>query len=291
MRRVAWSLAVLALASVPGVSRAGGDDLVGAPEKFFTPRLGDQVPLDLTFRDEKGRPVRLGEFLGEKPAILVLAYYRCPRLCTLVLNDLCDSLRQVPFTAGREFEVVVVSFDARETPALAGAKKMAYVESYGRPGGEDGWHFLTGRQPEIDRLMEAVGFRAVWDPEQKQFAHARGILVLTPGGRVARYFLGGYYPPRDLRLALVESSEGKISAPMDRVLLMCFSYNPSTGRYSAAVLGAVRVGGVLTVLGVVAFWLARWRRGRPAAAAVLPGGPAPAPSANGVADHAVNAGG
>jgi protein SCO1/2 len=220
------------------------------------------VPLDLTFRDEGRRPVQLGECLRGKPAILVLAYFRCPRLCTLVLNDLCDSLRQVPFTAGQEFEVVVVSFDPREKPPLAAAKKRSYVESYGRPGGEDGWHFLTGEQPEIDRLMEAVGFRAVWDPEQKQFAHARGILVLTPDGRVARYFLGGYYPPRDLRLALVESSEGKISAPMDRILLMCFSYNPQTGKYSGTVLGAVRLGGVLTVLAVVGYWLVRWRRGR-----------------------------
>jgi protein SCO1/2 len=251
-------LALLFLAPAPAC--AGPEELLASKEKFFTPRLGDQVPLELTFRDERGRAVQLGDLLSGKPSILVLAYYRCPMLCTLVLNDLVQGLRGVPFNAGEEFEVVVVSFDRREKPPLAAAKKQAYVEDYGRPGGEKGWHFLTGAQPQIDQLMESVGFRAVWDPRGQQFAHARGILVLTPKGRVARYFLGGSFPSRDLRLALVEASEGHISAPMDRILLMCFNYDPSTARYSASVLAAVRVGGVLTILAVLTGWLVCWRR-------------------------------
>jgi protein SCO1/2 len=241
---------------------AGPEELLGSKEKFFTPRLGDQVPLDLTFRDEAGKKVQLGDLLSGKPSILVLAYYRCPMLCTLVLNDLVKGLRGVPFNAGENFQVVVVSFDPREKPPLAAAKKRAYAADYGRPGAEEGWHFLTGDQPQIDQLMEAVGFRAVWDPKGRQFAHARGLLVLTPSGKVARYFLGGIFPPRDLRLALVEASEGRISAPMDRILLMCFNYDPSTGRYSATVFGAVRIGGVLTVLALLTLWLVSWRRSK-----------------------------
>jgi protein SCO1/2 len=241
---------------------AGPEDLLASKEKFFTPKLGAEVPRDLTFRDETGRTVKLGDYGNDKPVILVLAYYRCPMLCTLVLNDLVKGLRGVPFLAGREFEVVVVSFDPREKPELAAAKKAAYVADYGKPGGEKGWHFLTGEQPQIDRLMEAVGFRAVWDPQQQQFAHARGIMILTPGRQMARYFLEGYYPPTDLRLALVEASEGRIHAPMDRILLMCFNYNPSTGRYSLAVLNVVRLGGLITVAVVVGFWVVTWRRRR-----------------------------
>jgi protein SCO1/2 len=243
-------------------AEAGAEDLLGSKEKFYTPHMGAQVPPELTFRDSTGKKVKLGDYGGDKPVILVLAYFRCPRLCTLVLNDLVSGLRGVPFQAGKDFEVVVVSFDPREKPELAAAKKRAYVDDYGRPGAEAGWHFLTGEQPEIDGLMNAVGFRAVWDEKGQQFAHARGILFLTPGGKIARYFLQGHYPPRDLRLALVESSEGHISAPMDRVLLMCFSYDPSTARYSAGVLQLMRLGGILTVVLVLAFWMVAWRRGR-----------------------------
>jgi protein SCO1/2 len=246
--------------------------LLASKERFFTPRLGDSLPDDLVFNDENGAAVRLAEFgrdpsqpRGYRPVILVLAYYRCPRLCTLTLNDLVKGLHGVPFAAGKDFDVVVVSFDAREKPALARAKKQAYVEEYDRPGAEEGWHFLTGDQANIDRLMEAVGFRAVWDEEGQQFAHARGLLVL---GRdlesdrlmVTRYFLGGSYPPRDLRLALTEASEGQVGNVMDRVLLMCFNYNPVTGKYSLAILNAVRIGAVVTVVLLAGFWLLMWRR-------------------------------
>ena len=254
---------------------AGPEDLLGSKEKFFTPHLGDRVPLNLTFRDETGKKVTLGDYGKTKPVLLVLAYFRCPMLCTLVLNDVVKGLRGVPFTAGDAFEVVVVSFDAREKPALAKAKKDAYVEEYGRPGDEKGWHFLTGEQPEIDQLMEAVGFRAYWDEQQQQFAHARGILVLTADWMVTRYFLEGTFPPRDLRLALVEASEGRVGSPMDRILLMCFNYNPSTGRYSMTVLTIVRTAGAVMVALLVGFWLVTWRLGKraaqsPVAAAIGP---------------------
>jgi protein SCO1/2 len=254
---------------------AGPEELLGSKEKFFTPRLGDRVPMDLVFRDETGKQVTLGDYGKAKPVLLVLAYFRCPMLCTLVLNDVVKGLRGVPFNAGKEFEVVVVSFDAREKPELAKAKKDAYVEEYGRPGGEKGWHFLTGEQAQIDRLMQAVGFRAIWDEKQQQFAHARGILVLTGDWMVTRYFLEGSYPPRDLRLALVEASEGKVGSPMDRILLMCFNYNPVTARYSMTVLTVVRIAGAATVAMLVGFWVVSWRRGRrvaqlPLAAAIGP---------------------
>ena len=167
-----WILGALGALLLVSPVLAGPEDLLASKEKFFTPRLGDRVPVDLVFRDEAGKQVKLGDYGKTKPVVLVLAYLRCPMLCTLVLNDLVKGLRGVPFSAGEEYEVVVVSFDAREKPELAKAKKDAYVEEYGRPGSESGWHFLTGEQPEIDRLMEAVGFRAVWDERQQQFALA-----------------------------------------------------------------------------------------------------------------------
>jgi protein SCO1/2 len=272
MRDIVFALAVSLLAA--GAACAGPAELLGSKETFFKPHLGDRVPRELTFRDETGKQVALGDYGKTRPIVLVLAYYRCPMLCTLVLNDLVKGLRGVPLHAGEDFEVVVVSFDAREKPELARAKKDAYVEEYGRPGSEGGWHFLTGEQPQIDALMEAVGFRAIWDEEQQQFAHARGILVLTADWMVTRYFLEGSYPPRDLRLAITEASEGRVGSPMDRILLMCFNYNPVTGRYSMTVLNAVRLGGVATVALLLGFWLAMWLRARrsrvgaPAAAAV-----------------------
>jgi protein SCO1/2 len=184
-------------------------------------------------------------------------------LCTEVLNDLNKGLRGVsPFSAGRDFQVVVVSFDAREKSPLAAAKKRSYVEDYGRPGAEAGWHFLTGDQPSIDRLKESVGFRTVYDPKDDQFAHDSAVIVLTPAGKVSRYLFGLGFNPRDLRLALVDSSEGKVGSVIDHVLLMCFHYDPATGKYSAAVLTMVRAGGVLTMLALLGFWLVAARRGR-----------------------------
>jgi len=225
-------------------------------------RLGQQLPLDAIFQDEEGRPVRLGQYFRERPVVLALAYYNCPMLCTQVLNGLLSSARVLSFDAGKEFEIVVVSFDPRDRPADARAKKAPYVKEYGRPGASAGWHFLTGSLASIERTTEAVGFRYRFDESQGQFAHASGIYVATPDGRLSRYFYGIEYAPRDLRLALVESSGGKIGSPVDQILLFCYHYDPKTGRYSAAILGLVRFGGVAAVLILSTFLTVMWRRDR-----------------------------
>jgi protein SCO1/2 len=229
----------------------------------FDQRLNQQVPLDLEFKDELGQAVRLSDYFGEKPAILVLAYFKCPRLCTEVLNGLVRGLMDVPFDVGKEFNVLTVSFDPRETPDLAAAKKKTYLGRYGRPGAEAGWHFLTGEQEAIRRLTEAVGFRYTYDPKHDQFAHASGITVLTPQGKIARYFFDISYRPRDLRLGLVEASTNRIGSPVDQALLFCFHYDPEEGKYGPAVMNFVRLGGVLTVLGLgtlIGFLLRQERR-------------------------------
>jgi protein SCO1/2 len=235
-------------------------------------RLDQQVPLDLMFRDEQGQAVPLSRYFGDKPVILSLAYYECPMLCTLVLNGLASALKVLSFDVGKEFEVVTVSFDPRETPAQAAAKKVSYLKEYGRPeAGAKGWHFLTGEQESIRRLTEAVGFRYKWDPESKQFAHAAGIVVLTPQGRIARYFYGVEFAPRDLRLGLIEAADGKIGSRVDQLLLFCFHYDPQTGRYGALAINSVRLGGILTVAALSTFvviMLRRERRTQQTAAAV-----------------------
>jgi len=223
-------------------------------------RLNEQVPLDLTFRDETGAPVRLGSYFGGKPVILSLAYYECPMLCTLVLNGLASALKVLTFDAGKEFEVVTVSFNPRDTPALAAEKKQTYLKEYGRPGAAAGWHFLTGDATAIERLTRAVGFRYQAVEDQQQFAHAAGIMVLTPEGKLARYFYGVEFSPRDLRLGLVEASQNKIGSPVDQLLLYCFHYDPATGKYGALALGSVRLGGVLTVLALATFLTVMLRR-------------------------------
>jgi protein SCO1/2 len=226
-------------------------------------RLGESVPLDLPFRDEAGQSVTLGRYFQGKPVVLVLAYYRCPMLCTQVLNGLVAAMRPLPFELGQDYQVVTVSFDPREGPELAAAKKASYRDSYGRPGVDEGWHFLTGDQPAIDRLARAVGFRYVYDPKQGQFAHASGVMVLTPQGRLVRYFYGINYPPRDLRLGLVEASEGRVGSPVDQLLLLCYHYDPATGTYSAAAMTFVRLGGLATVLALGIFLVRGWRRPAP----------------------------
>jgi protein SCO1/2 len=231
-------------------------------EVGFDQRLDEQVPLDLPFRDEAGRAVRLGDYFGDRPVILVLAYFKCPMLCTEVLNGLVRALLDVPLRPGRDFEILTVSFDPREPPELAAAKKKTYVERYGRPGAEEGWHFLTGDQDAIDRLTRAVGFRYSYDPRNDQFAHASGILVLTPGGRISRYFYDVKFSPRDLRLGLVEASNHRIGSPVDRVLLYCFHYDPAEGKYGPAVMNLVRAGGALTLVSLGLFAAGLWRQER-----------------------------
>jgi protein SCO1 len=211
-------------------------------------KLNQQVPLDAVFKDEQGREVRLGQFFKGKPVVLSLVYYSCPMLCNQILNGMLGSLRQVSFNIGEEFEVVTVSFDSRETPVLAAAKKQNYVKGYNRPSGDAGWHFLTGDDANIKRLTEAVGFRYVWDEQTQQFAHASGIMVLTPEGKLARYFYGIEYPPKDLRLGLVEASAHRIGTPVDTLMLYCYHYDPATGKYGAVVMNIMRVAGVITLL-------------------------------------------
>ena len=221
----------------------------------FSPKLDAAVPLDLEFRDENARRVRLADYFHGKPVILVLVYYRCPMLCDQVLDGLASSLKVLSFNAGAQFEVVAVSFNPRETPDMAAEKKREVLVHYRREGAAGGWHFLTGDQSSIGPLTGAAGFRYAWDPATNTYAHASGILILTPEGRISRYFYGIEYAPRDVRLGLVEASANKIGTPIDRVLLFCYHYDPATGKYGAVVINLIRGGGILTVLalGLVVF--------------------------------------
>jgi protein SCO1/2 len=244
-----------------GAALAGGDLPPILREVGIDQRLNQQVPLDLQFYDEHGRTIRLGDYFQGKPVILVLAYYRCPKLCTEVLNGLLEGLRGVPLDIGDEFQVVTVSFDAREEPGLAAAKKVSYVQEYGRPHAADGWHFLTADQPSINRLTEAVGFRYRYDPKQDLFAHASGIMVLTPRGRIARYFFGIKYRSADLETSLKDAAGNKISSPVERVLqFFCYHYDAATGKYTATAMTFVRIGGILTLLVLGTFIIVSWRR-------------------------------
>jgi protein SCO1/2 len=228
----------------------------------FDQNLDQRVPLDATFRDEAGATVRLGDYFGRKPVVMVFAYYDCPMLCTLVVNGLSSALGVLSLEPRTDFEIVTVSFNPRDTPAAAAAKKAVYLERYKRPGAAAGWHFLTGDQPSIDRLTKAAGFRYVWDAETKQFAHPSGVIVLTPDGRLARYLFGIEYGPRDLRLGIVEASAGKVGNPVDALLLYCYHYDPMTGRYGLAIMRAMRMAGALTVLALGAFIAVMVRRER-----------------------------
>jgi protein SCO1/2 len=228
-------------------------------------RIGEQLPLDLPFRDEDGHDVRLGQFFGARPVVLALAYYDCPMLCTQVLNGMTGSLKTLSFDAGKDFEVVVVSIDPKDNFRLAADKKASYVRHYGRPATAGGWHFLTGTEASIKPLAEAIGFRYAYDANLKQYAHGAAIYVATPKGVIARYLLGIDFAPRDLRLAIVEASNNQLGTVTDRVLLLCYHYDPSVGKYGAATLNAVRVGFVLTVTAFLVFLFVSLRRERRAA--------------------------
>ncbi|HET7749214.1 MAG TPA: SCO family protein [Terriglobales bacterium] len=223
----------------------------------YEQKLDTQVPLNLAFRDESGKPVRLGDYFGRKPVVLILAYYRCPMLCSQVLAGATHAFRQLPFRISQQFNVLTVSFDPRETPALAAASKQTYIASYDQPQAAEGWHFLTGQQAEITALTQAVGFHYAWDAQTQQYAHATGIVVLTPSGKVAQYFYGIDYPAQDLRLALVQSSEERIGSLSDEVLLFCSHYDPNSGRYTAIMSRVLQIAGAFTllILGGVLFML------------------------------------
>lgn len=263
-------LACVVLTLTAGVIRA--DEFEGPPilrEAGLRQNLDAQVPLNLQFRDEIGQTVTLAGCTDDKTTILVLAYFRCPKLCTQVLNDLAAGLGDVPWTIGKEFNVVTVSFDDRETSKMAAAKKQSYVEHYGLPGMETGWHFLTGEQVPILRLASTVGFQFRYDPKNDLFAHPSCVIILTPEGKVARYLLSLRDPndpstfARNLRLGLVEASEHKIGTPVvDRALLFCYRYDPETGKYTMAVMNLVRGAGTLTIVVLVSLLVLAWRRER-----------------------------
>jgi len=205
-------------------------------------KLDAQVPLDIMLKDEAGRDVPLSTFFSSgKPVILAPVYYRCPMLCTQILTGLESALKVVSFNPGRDFEVVAVSFDPKDTPELAASKKQMYLRRYGRPGTANGWHFLTGEEKNVRMLTDAIGYHYKYDPKSDQYAHASGIMILTPDGRVSRYFYGVEYAPRDIRLGLVEASQNKIGSPVDEVLLFCFHYDPATGKYGAIAVNLLRV--------------------------------------------------
>lgn len=229
-------------------------------------RIGNTVPLDLELRDAAGDRLRLGELVREKPVVLVPAYYTCPMLCSMVTGGVVKALRVVDFEPGRDYEVVVFSFDPADDPAQARSKREETRRHIGPAaagsGDIPGWHFLTGDEETIQALTDAIGFRYRWDPEQRQFAHTAAIMLLTPSGRVSRYFYGIEYAPRSLRLGLIESADEKLGSVVDQVLLYCFQYDPSSGKYSAAVLNLVRAGGVLTLTSLGLFMLVTWRRRR-----------------------------
>jgi protein SCO1/2 len=266
-----WTCALALLLLAAGVGEAQVS--APAPNAGIDQRLDEKIALDLVFRDEQGRAVALREYFGSKPVILVLAYFRCPRLCSQVLNGLVESLRKIDYQVGKEFTVLTVSIDPRETPELAAARRAAYLEQYGRPGAAEGWHCLTGDEAAIKSLAAAVGYRYFYDAPRDQFVHGSGIMLLTADGTLARYFYGIDYPARDVRFGLEDCAAGKIGSPVARPLrLLCFSYDGATGTYTLMTMRLLRIGGVLTVLALGAFLVRSWRRERRRSSSPLPAG-------------------
>jgi len=267
---IAALLTLCAAASAQTIPGDVGKSSAGLPTALlnvgFEPPLNGQLPLDLGFRDEAGREVRLRDYFGQqKPVLLALVYYGCPMLCNQVEQGVVGSLKMLSFNAGRDYDVVFVSFDPRETPDMAAKKKESALAHYGRRETQSGWHFLTGSQDSIAALTKAANFRYSFDTKSGIFAHASGILLLTPDGRISRYFYGVEYPSRDVRLGLVDASAGKIGTPIDHLLLYCFEYDPSSAHYSATILRIIRLGGIVTILVMIAgFLIFRRRDVRPA---------------------------
>jgi len=228
----------------------------------FAQRLDHQLPLDTMLKDEAGRSVALRQYFGQKPVVLTFVYYQCPMLCPLTLNGISSALKALPLTPGRDFEIVVVSFDPRDTPESANAKKQAHLAHWSAQSTAAAWHFLTADEATIRELTSAAGFTYQWDAVTGQFAHVSGVLTVTPDGKLARYFYGVEYSPKELRLALVESSQGRIGSKVEELLLYCFHYDPTVGRYGWAVMTLVRAGGVLTVALMLGFILLMRRRDR-----------------------------
>ena len=266
---VALSVAGIALAQSPLPTIPGKSSGL-APTKLpdalqevgIDQKLDAQIPLDLTFTDEQGRRVQLKDYFGKRPVILSFVYYDCPMLCTLVLNGLVRGLRPLSLNPAQDFEIITVSFDPKETAPLAESKKRAYLNSYRRPSAEQGWHFLVGDDASIHKLAAAAGFKYHWDTASSQFAHASGIMVLTPGGRLSRYFYGVEFSARDLRFGLIDASAGKIGTLADQMLLFCYHYDPATAKYGVAILNVMRVAGITTVLLIAGFIITSVRQER-----------------------------
>jgi len=259
LRAIACGVAA-ALIAIPAAAQVAGQVPTALEDVGVEEHLDAKLPLDLSFRDEKGNEVTLDQYFdGTRPVILTLNYYRCPMLCGLMLNGLVDGLREVDWTPGAEFEMVTVSINPLETPELAGQKKQNYLNYFERPAAGRGWHFLTGRNDDISRLAETVGFRYAYDAEQDQYAHAAVIFVCSPDGRVVRYLYGIEYPPKHLRLALLEASQGEIGSPFDRIVLYCYHYDPANRRYAPVAMNIMRVGGGATALilggSLATFWV------------------------------------
>jgi protein SCO1/2 len=250
------------LLNMRGVDRVSPLQKVGIDQK-----LGSELPLGAHFRDETGRDVRLGDYFGKRPVVMALAYYDCPMLCTQVLNGMVRALKVLTFKPGEEYEVVVVSFDARERPPLAAEKKAAELRQYGRPETAASWHFLTGDLEPIKELTQAVGFRYVYDVHTTQYAHASAIYVVTADGHMSRYFYGIEFAPKDLRLGLIEAAQNKIGTPVDQLLLFCYHYDPTTGKYTPLVTNVLRAAGGATVFALGGFILVMLIRDRRTAAA------------------------
>ncbi|MFO0953858.1 MAG: SCO family protein [Isosphaeraceae bacterium] len=215
----------------------------------FEQNLDAQLPLDTPLRDESGKAVTLGDYFGKKkPVVLLFVYFECPMLCKIELNGFVRNIRTLSMTAGNEYEIVTVSIDPRETPSLASKKKANYLKWYDRPGAENGWHFLTGEEPAIRRLTGVAGFKYAYDEKNDQYAHPAGLIVATPGGKISRYIYGVDFPASALRWAMVEASAGKVGSPVDKLLLMCFHYDPATGRYNFAIMRTLQVLGSMTAL-------------------------------------------
>ncbi|MEO0249744.1 MAG: SCO family protein [candidate division WOR-3 bacterium] len=262
------------------IGLAYGITLIGVPRaQFWEPRkptppdtllqkigidqkLNEQVPLHLLFRDETGQKVPLSNYFRQKPVILLLVYYECPMICNLTLNGLVKTLRVLSWKAGKEFEIVTVSINPKEDPKLAAQKKANYLKAYGRPEAAEGWHFLTGEESAIRQLADSVGFRYTYDPKTGQYGHAAGLIVLTPKGRISRYFYGTEFSARDLRFALIEASANKIGTPVEKLLLLCFRYDPTTGKYGLIVIRLVQLGGIATLLVLGTFMFVMFRRDR-----------------------------
>lgn len=267
LRKIWWPLLLLFTLAVPASAQMTREPRVealppGLGGVNLEQRLNQQVPLDLPFRDEAGRTVRLGQYFNQgKPVVLNLVYFNCQTMCGDVMNSLTGSLRALNFDAGAQFDVLTVSFDPSDKPALAAAKKKEYMARYGRPGAGLGWHFLTGDQPSITALTNAVGFHYQWDAKSRQFVHATGLILLTPQGRVSQYFYGAEYAPRDLRLGLVQASQDRIGTLADKLLVYCYRYDPRAGRYGALITRIIQISGGLTVVVVGGLLLFLFRSG------------------------------